>query len=306
MITGETIRLAPAPRAVPFPVVCALLFGGIWQFTWVVCAAFMFGLGAATLDQVQQAEEKGYIRHAVTAQGRITAVYEEQSSHAAIQFYDFDYAFRTKDGREMTGHGFTGDEKPVVGSVVTVTYSADDPLMTKVQLPSSRKSQRIDITVLTQRIASLWPLGLLTLIGLIPLTGINLGRRRLRLLARGRLAEGWVISDIYVSGKSSYYLVTVAFLGEDGRLYSICERANSVEEWIGEGESDSVAVLYDPKAPTQGTALRNSAEAEAFRIDNAGRIQAKSSASLGLLVLPAVVAAGFVYIVWQVTLAFLH
>jgi hypothetical protein len=132
MLSNRIRRLAPPPRPVPLPVICAAMqgitgsFGAIFLISGLV-GTLVFTAGFRPIDEVRLAFSQ------TTARGIITGVYDTNSTENDVPVYEYAYRFTTRKEETASGRSYTTGREFSVEDRVTVEYVPEDPSISRIQ-----------------------------------------------------------------------------------------------------------------------------------------------------------------------------
>ncbi|MBN2086265.1 MAG: DUF3592 domain-containing protein [Anaerolineales bacterium] len=132
MLSNRIRRLAPPPRPVPLPIICAAMlgttggFGALFMIMGLVFS-IIFTRGYRPLEDVRLA-----LSHD-TAEGRVTRVVESNATENDVTVYEYVYSFTTRREEKMTGRSFSTGRRWSNGSSVPVEYVPDAPYISRIE-----------------------------------------------------------------------------------------------------------------------------------------------------------------------------
>jgi hypothetical protein len=267
------------PRLVPPLVQIRVLFGGVLnQIGWL-----LFGFGmifvwvfAANIDW-SFVQFRGPLD---TAPGAVTESRPTGSSENRRQIHEIHYTFMTPDEHTHQGVCYSLGLPMSAGEKVTVEYPAGRPETSRI------KGMRTGMFGAFVLFVAIFPAVALVLVAI----GLRSGRRGLRLLKHGQLAEGRLIDKRSTNMKVNNQTVwkyTFSFVAADGREYQAIGRSHT--DRLEDEPAESL--LYDPANPTRSVML-GSLPGDP-RIDEQGQIRVRAPlASLAVLVLPLIAIVG--------------
>jgi hypothetical protein len=274
-------RLVPPPRQVPATLRARLLFGGLGVLAWI-----WFGFGSAIAT--------GFLRHAdLTSWVLLRGALEEvpgtglgceptgaseggSKGQSGTPIYANRYAFGA-GGDELEGVSYATGRCLGPGEAVRVEYPAGRPDRSRVQ--GMRRG---------------WFGPDVLFVAIFPLVGIALvllslrsGWRRLRLLSRGRLALGALVSDeptrVSVNNRPVRKLTFTIDTETMGRR-QVVVRSHVPELALDEPRE---RILYDPERPELAAAWDL---LPTIRLDERGELAPAGLAGSLLVLLPPVLA----------------
>ena len=270
-------RLAPPPRAVPLGLRVSALFGdGLAAFAWgmllfttpifwgfvmnaEVLAPVVLGVSAATTD------------------GRVTATGKTVSSQGKRPIYWVDYSYPVPGGPRLTGRSYVTSDAPGVGAELPVEYVPSLPRYSR--MVGMRRARFGPGAI----IALVFPAAAAFAVVLSLLTG----RRTLRLLREGRVAEATFVSEQPTNVTINERVVqelTFEYVTPDGRLRTFTHNTTDPGEVRDERRE---TILYMPDEPDTATAV--DALPKAVVVDEGGALTAGPGVRWALLAFPLLV-----------------
>jgi hypothetical protein len=272
--------LSPPPRSVPLSVRLRVLFGGFSnQFGWLFVGFGMIFVWVFTLN-ADFASPLLFLLPTQTTVGVVEGVERTNASENDVTVYSVDYVFFDRSGAQHRDTSYsTGN--PAIGSRVTVEYL----------------SMRASISrVMGMRRAPFGPFAafamLFPLIGLAFLSsGLKQGLRANRLLAKGRIAHGTLISSQPTGATINNRPViklTFAFKSYEGTEWHAIAKTHQPEDLRDEQEEP---LLYDPHLPSEAVLLDDLPGSTTF--DPSGQLEpAGIWETARTLILPALTVLG--------------
>lgn len=231
-------RLGPPPRRVPAGLTLRTLLGGSLGVSgWFVLAIgtpffWGFAMNAEVLSPL-------LFRTGVTrVEGRVLKVAETGASTSGVSIYSVAYAYRDAAGAEHTGRSYSSGP-PKLEATATVEYLRLRPQWSRIE---------------GLRRGMFGPGALVVLVfpGIgVALIGIALhsGRKTLRLLAQGQIAQAQFVSaeetNMKIDGRPVLGL-NFEFSAGDGRRHGIHHSTSTPGELRDERRE---LALYDPEVP---------------------------------------------------------
>ncbi len=131
MLSNRINRLAPPPRPVPLRIAISAMFGITgWMGAIFLITGLAFTLvfthGYHPVDEIRLAASH------TTAQGKITAVSDTNSTENDVPVYAYTFAFTTNRGRQVTGESYTTGERWSVNSPVIIEYVSGQPAIARI------------------------------------------------------------------------------------------------------------------------------------------------------------------------------
>jgi hypothetical protein len=275
-------RLAPPPRRVPLTVKLRALFGGFGVFAWL-----WFGLGSSVAT--------AFLRHADLTSWALFRGGAESAAGESLGCEDtgasegggkarrgtpiFANRYRfTSGGDTFEGVSYIAGRCIRAGAPVAVEHPAGRPELSRVA------GMRRDEFGPEVGFAAIFPVVGLFLVG----ASLRKGRRQLRLLERGKLGLGTLLSAEPTNTRINERTVMkmrFALVTEVGARHEIVVRTHLPEKVQDEARE---RILYDPARPEDALAwdLLTSVPA----LDAAGGLEAKSVLGTALVLLPPLLA----------------
>jgi hypothetical protein len=275
-------RISPALR------VRVLLGGVIHQVGWLV---FGFGLIFVWgfLTQAESPLGSGLGDDPAKAEGRVVRVEETNASENDDRIWAVHYRFQDQNDRSREGLSYASGTRLQPGAQVTVEYDPDDPETSRVQgLRTAPFS------------AGMWFVAIFPLIGWgMIVAGLLRGRRHLRLLKTGRVAQGALVDKKPTSTRVNnriVYKLTFEFSTPEGDRAQAVAKTHEPEHLEDESAEP---LLYDPAKPWRACML--DAMPGRPRVGADGQIVLAGRARLiALLILPALTIAGHgAWLAWR-------
>jgi hypothetical protein len=237
--------LAPPPRSVPVSLATAVLLRGLWQtLGWIFTAVGVLVAGFV-LRHAGPLFDDGFGGKLQTTHGVVTAVQPTSVRINSRRIHAVHFRWTDpRHGTERTGISYGRGDLPAVDSKVIVEVAAGNPPAARVQ-----GLEATVLPALTHLLLVLPAIGL----GMLGY-GLLLGWRRLRLLQRGLLAHGRLVSRKGTATRVNnrrVYALEFAFVDATGAERRAKVRTHLVEALMDDAEE---ALLYDPVRP-QAAAL---------------------------------------------------
>lgn len=238
-------------RAVPLPVRLHMKFGTVWAFVgWMLVAIELpLSLAMFRLSSLTDVTEfGGALSH---SEGRVVGV-EATSTHEGRRGSDDGTVYRVRfewtgpDGQPRYGSSYVRGRKAEPGETRPLEYPSDNP-------------DRARLTGMRTGMIPLWVAVMVAVLGLpgVVMVGVSLaaGRRAIRLLAHGTIAQGEVLQRkrtmSHVNGRPviRHEVQFTDAIGRPQRVWASTHRTERME--MPEG----LIVLYDPARPGRAVVL---------------------------------------------------
>jgi hypothetical protein len=270
------VRLAPAPRRVPFSLRLTSIFGGATQ---IGCVIFGFGMVFFWAFAGQADHSFVTMRGDIArTDGKVIEVVPTAASENETQVMANHYQYSVA-GQTLTGTSYTTGAEAAAGEIVTVEYKPDDPLRSHIA------GMRRGLFGPGALLVTIFPA-----IGLgIVIFAIRGGFRRAHLLGVGLPATGKLINKTRTNtkvNKQQVYELTFAFQARDGRL---CETKVRTHQTARLEDETAEPLLYDPEQPSRAYVLDEIPGRPTF--DGLGELEGRPLAALLSLVIPASIVA---------------
>jgi|Deesub1362A_J573_1020465.scaffolds.fasta_scaffold00938_13 hypothetical protein len=271
---------APGPRAVPLSLRIRVLFGGFSnQFGWIFIGFGMIFVWVFAL-KADISSLALFLMPSRETPGQVRSAQDIGASENNAPVYEVHYVYVDHLGRQRSGVSYTaGGVQP--GSQVTVQYLTSAPEISRI------KGMR-------RRPFSFWAVFpiIFPLIGLgFVYSGIRHGLKANRLLARGRIAFGRLVSSVPTGARINERPVirlTYIFKTPDGEEWEATATSHEVEDLTDEAQEP---LLYDPDDPSTAVLLDDLPGTTRF--DSAGRLMPASPfAAVRVLLLPTITVIG--------------
>ncbi len=281
---------APAPRAVPLSLRLRVLFGGFNnQFGWTFIGFGMIFVWVFAL-KADITSLALFLMPSREARGQVQSVQYTGASENDAPVYEVHYVYVDNLGRQRSGVSYTtGSAQP--GSQVTVEYLSSAPEIARI------KGMR-------RRPFSFWAVFpiIFPLVGLAFVnSGIRYGLKANRLLARGRIAYGRLVSSVPTGARVNdrpVMKLTYAFETAEGEEWEATAETHEVEDLTDEAKEP---LLYDPEDPSTAVLLDDLPGSTRF--DSAGRLQPASALEVvRVIFIPALTVVGHGWYVLAVLL----
>jgi hypothetical protein len=252
--------LSRSPRAVPLSTRLVVLFGGpLSTFGWFFFSfgMLLFWLLGWNADWTAPVLFRGPLQ---TASGRVTASEKTRFSEGGgkhgqgTPVYRHRYRF-TFNGTEYQDVSYcTGGSPERAGDTVTVEFPESRPARSRL-----RGMRRAPLSLIAGFVLVFLAAGLLAV-----MPGILLGRKSIRLLSRGELAQGRRLKKEATrmeENKRTVYKLTFEFTDALGQTRPCVIKTSRLERL----EDDRVElILYDPQQPSRALPLDSLPEKQGF------------------------------------------
>ena len=177
-------RLVAPPRTVPLSLRVNALFGGMAAFAWGVLLFttpifWGFAMNAEVLAPIV------FGASAATTDGRVTATGETSSSEDETRIHWVDYSYQVPASPLLSGRSYVTGGAPGVGAELTVEYVPSWPHFSRiVGMRKARFGPGAAVAVVFPALAAVFVA-----------FSLHAGRRTLRLLREGRVAEATFVSQ---------------------------------------------------------------------------------------------------------------
>lgn len=266
-------RLGPPPRRVPAALTLRTLMGGSLGVSgWFVLAVstpffWGFAMNADVLSPL-------LFRTGVTrVEGRVLKVGETGASANNVSIYSVAYAYRDAAGAERTGRSYSSGP-PKLEATATVEYLKLRPQWSRIEGLRRGMFGPGALVVLA------FPAIGVALVGI----ALRSGRKTLRLLAQGQIAQAQFVSEeetnIKINGRPVLGL-NFQFTASDGQQHSI-HHSTSTPGALRDERRETV--LYDPETPDD--ALLVDQLPDAVAANEQGEIVAQGRGSLWAGLIP--------------------
>lgn len=280
--------IEPAPRKVPGAVRRRLLFGGLAQnIVWPFFAlGFVFSWLMVRGTEIWTTVE--FARKTDFALGRVIAI----EDHTDYEYGESEPSFAVRYAYELGGVAYEGrswtSSAPRLdpGETVNVEFLVADPLTSRVEGLRVRGYAGPG-----------WFVPLFPLVGLLVLLVSMLrGRRRIRMLARGRPALGKLVDKRDTGGavnEQPIYALTFLYRDHSGREQRGETQSLNTEALEDDGQE---RLLYDPRRPKR-IILLDELEGS-MHVDERGRLVA-TDLGLAVMIIPLLsMAAVAATVIW--------
>jgi hypothetical protein len=271
---------SPAPRAVPLSVRLRVLFGGFSnQFGWIF---FGFGLIFVWIFALHAdiASPILFRFQTRTTQGIVESINTTNASEDDVLIYEVSYSYFDDLGRQQSGSSYSTGT-PVVGARVAVEYLS--------AIPSISRAVGMRRTLFGPW--AVFPV-IFPLVGLVFIySGIKYGLKANRLLTKGRIAFGKLISTEGTGASINNQPVlklTFSFTANDGDEYEAIAKTHQPQDLRDEEQEP---LLYDEADPSYALLLDDLPGSTSF--DSSGNLLPAGTVETAMtLILPSVTVVG--------------
>lgn len=270
-------RLGEPPRAVPLSLRVNVLFGGgmavfAWGMLLVTTPIFWgFAINAELLAPLVLAAT------AATTDGRVTATGKTMSSEDERPIYWVDYSYQVPGGPPLDGRSYVTGDAPGVGSQLPVEYVPSLPRYSRIV---GMRRARFGPGAI---VALVFPALAAAFVGF----SLHQGRRTLRLLREGRVAQATFVSQQPTNVTINERVVqelTFEYVTPEGRRRTFTHNTTDPGEVRDERRE---TILYMPDEPDTATAV--DALPKAVVVDEGGALTAGPGVRWAILAFPLLV-----------------